>query len=67
MVYLEATSLGNIRGECFSLGGDKEDGEDVMMFIPLWISSTVMKFYVHKLVWTSSKSTLWNFEWAWMI
>ena len=50
MVYLEATSLGNIRGECFFLGGDEEDGEDVMMFIPLWSSSTVMKFYVHKLV-----------------
>ena len=49
MVYLEATSLGNIRGECFFLGGDEEDGEDVMMFIPLWSSSTVMKFYVHKL------------------
>ena len=50
MVYLEATSLGNVQGECFSLGGDEEDGKDVMMFIPLWISSTVMKFYVHKLV-----------------
>ena len=50
MVYLEAPSLGNVQGECFSLGGDEEDGKDVMMFIPLWISSTVMKFYVHKLV-----------------
>lgn len=37
MVYLEATSLGNIRGECFFLGGDEEDGKDVMMFIRLFI------------------------------
>ena len=50
MVYLEATSPGNNQGECFFLGEDEEDGEDVMMFISLWISSTVMKFYVYTIV-----------------